>query len=49
MGARIIPAVVLTMVFSFSTQAQDKETNHCHDPQSWTDWNERLKEHAGET
>lgn len=34
---------LIVSICSVSVQAQDKEKNHCHDPESWTEWNEQLK------
>jgi hypothetical protein len=43
--SRLIRALLLATLFSFPSQAQEKEKNHCDDSAAWADWDARAQRH----
>nr|AIJ02277.1 hypothetical protein [uncultured soil microorganism] len=46
--SHVIVLVLFTVCFASLTLA-DEAPNNCHDPASWQDWNDRVKQHPDDT
>ncbi len=42
---RAVLVVLLVLYLCPPTLAQEEDSNNCHDPAAWTDWQERVDEH----
>ena len=39
-----LAVALLVLMLSFPVFAEDKKVNYCHDPETWTEWEELAKE-----
>ena len=42
---RSLAVALLVLMLSFPVFAEDKKVNYCHDPETWTEWEELAKEY----